>query len=362
MHRLQFLLGTVASTMLMLGLSGCGSSSIAGAGSGANRINTPSVSSSYYSDYTESYNVPWVGSPNFSNLTSTLKVHAQVNGGDTESYTVDTGSVGFIVPASQVPNIPSGSPTGSITYSSSGLRLDGVWATVPVTFPDAVNQDGDNVAASSTIPVLAVSTATCTGSGVNSANCTATIPHMMGIGFGRSTTVQTSPVYNVALNLDEMAAGTMRRGYMIKRDGLDLGLTSSNVGNSFGTQQLTSAGTPAAGTHNDWVTPSGGVIVGSGASELTGTVLLDTGLLDMIVEDSTLPQSGTVDSGTQLTIYIGSHDYVITVGGSSGATPTSVNYASASHGTFVNTGLRALYHYDVLFDADDGLYGLWYIQ
>jgi len=344
-------------------LIGCGAvSAVPGTSSAGDHVLTPSLASTYYNGYTEYRKVPWVGSPDFSNLTSTLKVHAQANGGTISSFTVDTGSVGMILPASEVPNIPANSPAGHITYSSSGLRLDGVWATVTVTFPDATDENGNSSPATATLPVLAASTGTCTGSGVNSGNCTGTIPHMLGIGFGRGTTVQTSPPYNAALNLTEMAAGTMRRGYLLKRAGLYFGLTPSDVGDSFGTQQLTSAGTPASGTHNDWVTPSGGFKVGAGASELTGTVLIDTGLLNMIVEDTTLPQSGSVASGTQITAYIGSHNYVITVGGSGGATPTSVSHASASHGTFMNTGLRALYHYDVLYDADAGLYGLWFIQ
>jgi hypothetical protein len=181
---------------------------------------------------------------------------------------------------------------------------------------------------------------------------------MMGIGFGRGTTVQTSPVYNVALNLPEMATGAMRRGYIIKRTGLDLGLTPANVGNGFVTQQLISAGSPAAGTHNDWMTPSGGFQIGTAGAEQTGTVLVDTGLLDMIVEGSGLPASGTVASATPMTISIGSQKYSFTVGDGSPSTPTSVNYAYPAHGAFVNTGLRALHNYDVLFDADAGLYGL----
>lgn len=355
---------SLSCTALAFAMAGCGN--ITSGHSSSTSADTllhvsPAISGSYYNGYTKSYLVPWTNSPDFSNLTSTLKVHAKVNGGPTESYTVDTGSVGFILPASQVPNIPAGSPSGQITYSSSGLQLNGVWATVPVTFPDSTNQAGVSVAASATIPVLAVSSATCTGNGVNSGNCTPTIPHMMGIGFGRGTTVQTSPPYNVTLNLTEMAAGTMRRGYLITRDGLYIGLTPTDVGNSYGTQTLTSAGTPASGTHNDWTTPSGGFKIGTG-SEAVGTVLVDTGLLDMIVENTGLPSSGLVPTGTQMTIYIGTHDYIFDVDDSGGATPTSTNYATASHGAFVNTGLRALYHYNVLYDADGGLYGLWFIQ
>jgi hypothetical protein len=65
-----------------------------------------------YGAYAQSYTVPWVGAPDFSHLTRTLKVKASVNGGDVSSYTVDTGSVGMVVPASEVPNIPAGSPSG----------------------------------------------------------------------------------------------------------------------------------------------------------------------------------------------------------------------------------------------------------
>ena len=314
-----------------------------------------------YSGYTQSYQVPWVGSPEFSNLTSTLKIHAKINGGTTASYTVDTGSVGVIVPASEVPNIPAGSPAGSITYTSSGLKLTGVWTTMPVTFPDAVNQSGVAAVPSSTVPVLAVTSGTCTGSGVNSGSCTGNIPHMLGIGFGRGTEVQQSPVYNVALNLTEMTVGTMRRGYMIQRDGLWLGLTGSNVSSNYVSQALTSAGTPAAGTHNDWVTPSGSFTLAG--NTYMGVVLMDTGLLDMILEGSGLPSSGSVASGASMRVDIGTqHDYVFSVNDGGMATPTSVNYATYSSRAFVNTGLRALGHYDVLYDADGGLFGLWFVQ
>jgi hypothetical protein len=301
--------------------------------------------------------VPYVGTPNFANLSSLLTVEAQVNGGTVKNYTIDTGSVGVVVPASEVPNIPANSPSGSITYSSSGLQLNGVWATLPMTFPQAVNGYGGSEVATATVPVLAVTSSSCTGVGPNAGNCTGAIPHQLGVGFGRGTTVQTSPVYNPFLNLAEMTAGTMRRGYIIQRAGLVLGLTAANVGSSFVTQTLTSAGTPAAGTHNDWVTPTGGFTLGS-VMPATGVVLIDTGLTDMILEASGEPSSGTVSNGTAMTITIGTQSYSYLVGDGGVQTPTSVNWAIYSTKTFVNTGLRALGHFDLLFDADNGLYGL----
>ena len=331
---------------------------LAGCSSGRSPAPPPEVhDANTYRSFHQSYTVPWAGSPDFADLTHTLKVEAAVNGGTVSAYTVDTGSVGMVVPAAEVPDIPAGSPSGRLTYSSSGLQLTGVWARLPVSFPHAVNQSGAPSPAQTTVPVLAVTDAKCTGKGVNSGRCTGGIPHMMGVGFGRGTTEQTSPAYNPLLNLTEMVAGTMRRGYIISRAGLSLGLTEANVVGPWAMQPLVNAGAPAAGTHNDWLTPQGSFQIGSGPS-LPGKALIDTGLLNMIVEDSALPSSGTVPDGTNVTITVGSVTYSFTVGDGGSQTPTRINYASASHGTFVNTGLRTLGRYDLLFDADGGYLGL----
>jgi hypothetical protein len=325
---------------------------------GGTTPSTTAPNQGQYGSYTQSYSVPWVGSPNFSDLTKTLKVQASVNGLAPQPYIVDTGSVGTVVPASDGINIPSGSPEGSLTYSSSGLELKGNWLTLPVSFPQAVNANGANVSAQSTVPVLVVTSATCTPKeGVNSGKCTGKIPHMLGVGFGRDTTVQTSPAYNPLLNLTEMAAGTMRRGYIIGRGGLSLGLTGSDVTGTWTMQQLTNAGPPAAGAHNDWTTPAGGFQLNSD-SALSGTALIDTGLLDMIIEDTSVPSKGPVAAGTAMVITLGSSSYKFNVGDGGAQTPISVNYAQPLHGTYVNTGLRALGHYDLLFDADGGYLGL----
>ncbi|MEZ0359944.1 hypothetical protein [Mycobacterium sp. SA01] len=331
---------------------------VAGCGSGA--TTTPPASSqrdATYDAYRQSYTVPWVGSPDFANLRTTLKVDASVNGGPVSPFTVDTGSVGVVVPASEVPNIPADSPPGSLTYSSSGLELTGVWVPASVSFPQAVDATGAGVAAQAAVPVLAVTSSRCLGGGVNSGRCTAVIPHMLGVGFGRGNTARAAPTHNPFLNLTAMTAGTMRRGYLIGRAGLSLGLTAANVTGSWTMQQLTSAGSPAEGPHNDWLTPTGGFQSGSGPMH-SGKVLVDTGLLDMIVEADDLPSSGTVPVGTAMTITVGDLRYSFAVGDGGPQTPTAVHRAPARNGTFVNTGLRALGHYDLLYDADGGILGL----
>lgn len=331
-------------------LSGCSSST-------PNSTSTLADNADRYAAYTETYTIPYTNSPDFTNLTSTLKVQAQVNGGTVGTYTVDTGSVGVIVPASEVPNIPANAPAGSLTYSSSGLKLTGVWTTMPLVFPQAVGSGPlSGKVATATLPVLAVTSGSCTGSGVNSANCTGSIPHMLGVGYGRDTTVQTAPTYNPFLTLSEMTAGTMRRGYTIARGGITLGITSVSS-SGYAMTALTSAGTPAAGSKNDWTTVSGSFTVGS-SKTMSGTILLDTGLLNMIVEDASLPQSGTLSTGTAMTVTVGAKSYAFKLGDGGQQTPTSASYAIASHGTFLNTGLRALGHFDYLFDADGGYMGL----
>lgn len=331
-----------------------------GCSSGAGKAPSATPSSAgakTFDGYTQTYTVPWVDSPDFSNLRHTLKIRAAVNGGTVSSYTVDTGSVGMVVPAAEVPNIPAGAPSGSLTYSSSGLQLTGVWATLPIRFPESLNASGAHVAAQATVPVLAVTEANCIGTGVNSGRCRNHIPHMLGVGFGRGTTERTSPDHNPFLNLTEMLAGTMRRGYVIGRSGLSLGLTASNTAGAWTMQPLTDAGQPASGTHHDWTPLAGGFTIGSDVRH-EGTVLIDTGLLNMIIEDHRLPSSGEVVAGTEMTVTLGSVSYRFSVDDNGAQTPTRVNYARASHGAFVNTGLRALGRYDLLFDADGGYLGL----
>lgn len=339
---------------MILCLAGCSS----GGGStpsvdGSGGRNTPAGT---YSSFAQSYTVPWLDQPDFSDLSRTLKIKALVNGGTVSSFTVDTGSVGTVVPASEVPDIPAGAPSGTLTYSSSGLKLSGVWATLPISFPQAMNAAGANVVAQATVPVLAVTEASCIGTGVNSGRCQDRIPHMLGVGFGRGTSERTAPDHNPFLNVAEMVAGTMRRGYIIGRAGLSLGLTGSNVTGAWTMQRLTDAGAPASGTHHDWMMLAGGFTLGS--DKHNARVLIDTGLLNMIVEDSGLPSHGQVTAGTDMTIALGTVSYHFGVGDGGAQTPTRVDYARAANGAFVNTGLRVLGCYDLLFDADGGYLGL----
>jgi hypothetical protein len=319
---------------------------------------TASVPPSYNVTST-SYTLPYAVKVDFQHLDKTLKVHAAINGGPVEEFTVDTGSVGLIVSSEEVPNINPDAKPGQITYSSSGVQLYGVWTTATVTFPDARNANG---VATAVIPVLAVTGETCTGTGVNAEHCHAQDhphPHMLGIGFGRG--LESHPEKNAFLNLTEMRNGSMTRGYIITHTGIVLGLSTKSVGDGFVWQKLkekpVSVETSLFATGlKDWETAPGSFEL-KGLKAASGVVLIDTGLTNLMLASMDGPTKGDVPDGTPVIIQLlnGKLQYSFTVGKQTDPlTPRRVSWVPATHGVYVNTGLHALVAFDYLFDEDSG--------
>jgi hypothetical protein len=316
-----------------------------------------------YTKFTRSYQIPFVGTVNFKHLTG-MHIRASLNGGPVTGFQVDTGSVGIVVSADEVPNIDPKAPAGSIKYSSSGLEFDGVWTTVTLTFPDS--KDAQGKPATAVVPVLAVKERKVYSVGVNSTGRTPAVNpkvHMFGIGFGRGT--EAHPEKNPFLNLTEMQAGTMRRGYTITRNGFTLGLTAATVGEGYRFQKLqertVSAETAALRPGlKDWETAPGSVTVDTLHAPM-GTILMDTGLTNMMIAVPDNMATGDVAAGTKVTIDLlgGQLHYNFKVGDTADPlTPRKVTWIKPTHGVFVNTGLRALAAFDYLYDADGGYLGL----
>jgi hypothetical protein len=316
-----------------------------------------------YKSFTQNYQVSFARKVDFDHLTS-LHVRASLNGGPATSFQVDTGSVGIVVSAEEVPNIDPNAPKGSIKYSSSGVELDGVWTMVKVTFPDSKDAKGN--VATAMVPVLAVKEKKVSGTGVNSAGQKASAnphPHMFGIGFGRGT--EGHPERNPFLCLTEMQAGTMRRGYTITREGFTLGLTVEKVGQGYLFQKLTkrkvSAETTARNPElKDWQTAPGSLTVDNHAAAM-GTVLMDTGLTNMMLAAPEEPSSGDLPTGATVTVRLLDDKlrYTFKVGDQDDPVmPRKVTWIKPTHGVYVNTGLRAFALYDYLYDADGGYLGL----
>lgn len=92
-----------------------------------------------------------------------------------------------------------------------------------------------------------------------------------------------------------------------------------------------------------------------------GTVLIDTGLTNMMLAAPDGPSPGEVPAGARVTVHLlgGKLHYSFTSGDTADSlTPRKTTWIKPTHGVFVNTGLRALSAFDYLFDADGGYLGL----
>ncbi len=330
-----------------------------------------------YSNFHQAYNLPYTRKPNFDRLVS-LHVRISIDGGPPTSFQVDTGSCGLIVEADEVPRIDPNATPGSITYSSSGVELRGVWTTATLTFPDA--KDANGHVPTATIPILAANERLVHPGAVNGDRraSSSTAPtsrprtHMLGIGFGRGA--ETRPDRNAFLNLAEMRAGTMRRGYTITREGITLGLTAADLSAS---DRNTSAAryvfqplaprtlAPEAAAFDphlkDWQTAPGSVTVGN-VDQPNTSILLDTGLTNMMIGNPKTTETTDVPDGTDITVHLlsGRLQYTFkTSDPNDPAAPRRVTWTKPRNGTpTLNTGLRALSLFDYLYDADGGFLAL----
>ncbi|MGC4034018.1 MAG: hypothetical protein QM754_20245 [Tepidisphaeraceae bacterium] len=195
-----------------------------------------------YSAFGESVTIPFARSTHFGDLRR-MDVRISINGSKPMQFLVDTGSVGMVVGASVLKpeDIAPDAPADSITYSSSGVVLEGVRTPLTLTFVDSKGPDGKPVSA--TVPVLVAQRRRVLPGAVNSSTRPASTqpmtnpkPFMLGIGFDRGR--EPKQEYNPFVNLDAMVKGTMRRGYTIMREGFTLGLTKKSVGDGYLFQQL----------------------------------------------------------------------------------------------------------------------------
>ena len=340
---------------------------------------TPVVPPPNYDAAQQVAHVPFANKVDYAKLGG-MYVRVSFDGEPPLTLQVDTGSVGVIVGAVDLPHVDPNAPKGSITYVSSGNELDGVWTPVTITFVDAVSPDGKPVTA--TLPVLAAQSYQFHPGAVNGGRATtkpaakrpaATTkvagpakpprPRMFGVGWARGS--DSHPERNPFINLTAMQAGTMRRGYTITRDGFDLGLSPANVGPGYVFEKLAprpvSAETAALrpGLH-DWADPRGSVTVGRGEPIDVG-ILMDTGLTNFMIELPTVPANADVAAGTPVSVGLvgGRLGYHFTAGDKADpSAPRRVTWTPRQQNALVNTGLKSLSGFDYLFDADGGYFAL----
>ena len=153
------------------------------------------------------------------------------------NVTMGTGSVGIIAgssyfnpPADGRLN-PSFIAPGSETLTSSGIIFTGDWYKTIVNL-----YNGNSLVASSTVPVMAVTTVSCEQNArvCNPSTIASTAPatHYFGIGFaGGAGQPQGTPDKNAFLNVTSIAGSGLlpSPGYILSTQGVQIGLTSSNT-------------------------------------------------------------------------------------------------------------------------------------
>ena len=281
-------------------------------------------------------------------------------GGEPLRAELDSGSTGIVVAAAYIPDfdqLQSVGP-GKLTYTSSGRVMVGQWVVTPVSL---VGKEGASVQ-TEPMPVLAVTEVQCLET---ARECTpSTSPRniaMVGIGFGREGDAQSqsTPDKNPLLRVTG-GTGERRRGYILSREGVHIGLTRENTRGDFRFVKLAKqpdrpdwAGTPACISINGVTPPA------------CGTMLVDTGVSVMFM---TLPEAQaagaqrTLPPGTQVAIRAGEGAgafdlYQFTMGGDSALAPVDIHLRVAPDRVFVNTSFHVLNGFDVLFDADGGYAG-----
>lgn len=289
-------------------------------------------------------------------------------------FAIDTGSLGVIVPASELgPDALGPGAAGTTFYDSSGNTYAGNYYLAPVS----VRLANGSVISSSPIKVLAITSAYCAP---GYPKCEQNPPkpnlHYLGVGFDRSPTNPQDqlgrPVDNPFLHLAVPTGdGDVSPGYVLGGNTIQLGITSTA---GWGTVPLT----PSATVPGDWTTMSGcyGFPDLPAPNQFCGTLLLDVGIVEMFLdlapadrpagaEAQDCPKGGSatcVPIGTSVQIIAGSPSapaatYAFTVADEpQGPAPTYAQWIDSSN-VFVNTGRRPLLAFDYLYDARCGNVG-----
>jgi hypothetical protein len=297
----------------------------------------------------------------------TPRLVVSIGGGADRTVEIDTGSRGLVVARTALGSQAADTGrAGHVEYTSDGLILSGEYFLAPIRFRTAH-------ATVQTVPVRIL--------GVESSSCDGAYPRcrpdtdvahvgVLGVGYGNYADTGEPPTseVNPFLQLDAMQHGTTRRGYIITRDHVTLGLTRADLA-SF--HQVPLPRLPGStDLPGDWGgAPGCFALPDHGNDPHCGTILVDTGLATMILglHPAQRPPAlrDAVPSGTRIRIGLPSLtgpalSYTVTAGAPDDPLDPEENPAvrwSTKTAPFVNTGRHLLAGYDYLFDADTGHIG-----
>ncbi len=173
----------------------------------------------------------------------------------------------------------------------------------------------------------------------------------------------------MTIDRDGRNAARIRRGYIVTRRGVHIGLTAANTQGDFSYVKLATA--PDG---RGWAPTPACISINDAKPAACGSLLMDTGVTSMYL---TVPASeaepgirtirggaATLAAGMKLKISIPGEEspqafYIFTVGDQSNPlAPARLDLVDRARAPFVNTSVRFLNGFDYLYDADGGFVGL----
>lgn len=299
------------------------------------------------------------------NFDTTLKVMLDFGAGVRHPFVVDTGSVGIVVPETELPRSVKKATAGTIRYTSSGLVVEGFWT-------EPINVRLDVSGAIARVPVFAATNSRCVQPSSNACH-PGSLPRMMGVGFGRPDSY-ASPDKNPLIHIANLPSGTPSN-YRITNSGIELGIMNAANIEGMHTMRLRSFTRPGLSEQpvTDYRTPAGTIRVNGGRHQ-DGTILIDTGITDALIALDNGEPSGcvalppaagadcTVENGTRFTVSMldGAAELSFSMGDNAPTTPSSGHWIhlNQQEGNFINTGIRSLTRFDIFYDYTNGLFGL----
>ncbi|MFZ3235541.1 MAG: hypothetical protein WA417_20100 [Stellaceae bacterium] len=212
-----------------------------------------------------------------------FKIDVSVGGGRWHTgVELDTGSTGLVLDRRSIgPEAIGPGKPGTREYYPSGYKIVGNYWLTPVTIGIS-DPDWGPKAVARTVPieVFGIDRVEC---GSNVKTCVPPADQqkaiagfsLMGIGFDRGGAPSSN---NPFLQLEDVVYGRMRPGYVISPDRVDIGLDAANTAEKFDYTPLAPSDDPPGG----WSGANGCFSFPAAAAKLCGSMLLDTGIDQMI--------------------------------------------------------------------------------
>ncbi|KAK6211659.1 outer membrane autotransporter barrel protein [Colletotrichum tabaci] len=314
---------------------------------------------------------------------------------------MDTGSTGVMIGAGLLGFSDSNAPfdksrPGNEYLSSSGRLWQGYWIDANLTFRSGPDERGYRQDVVTAVPVMVVTEASVCRAWKTQGSCTEAQKsnitmwpsniHYVGVGFGRGSSEQPDalpdkvPLIHVTQIGGRPVGGDMHQGYIITRDGVEVGLTSDNAGGFCKTKLELRAGSTAT----DWQMAKMAIRINDSPWD-HGHALFDTGIPQayVAVNDAVSSRANTTTSkfikthpkvlARRSKVVVSVPDeknpiatYTVVAQGAGRPDPATMQPSgfvmesapSAERGPYINTGRMFYNGFDAMFDSECGWFGL----